>query len=61
MQDGYQNEDFIVWMRTAAFPTFRKLYGRVVDQPDTRLDNGLPVGNYTLTVQYSILFVICVL
>ncbi|XP_041456432.1 cell cycle control protein 50A-like isoform X2 [Lytechinus variegatus] len=55
MQDGYQNEDFIVWMRTAAFPTFRKLYGRVVDQPNTRLDNGLPVGNYTLTVQYNYL------
>jgi hypothetical protein len=26
---GFQNEDFIVWMRTAAFPTFRKLYRKM--------------------------------
>ena len=25
--NGYKNEAFEVWMRTAAFPTFRKLYG----------------------------------
>ncbi|PNX98004.1 ala-interacting subunit 3-like protein [Trifolium pratense] len=24
-----QQEDFIVWMRTAALPTFRKLYGKM--------------------------------
>lgn len=24
-----EQEDLIVWMRTAAFPTFRKLYGRI--------------------------------
>ena len=24
--NGYKNEDFIVWMRAAVFPTFRKLY-----------------------------------
>jgi len=24
-----QQEDLIVWMRTAALPTFRKLYGRI--------------------------------
>eukprot|EP01097_Dermamoeba_algensis_P011006 TRINITY_DN836_c0_g1_i2.p1 TRINITY_DN836_c0_g1~~TRINITY_DN836_c0_g1_i2.p1 ORF type:complete len:310 (+),score=55.71 TRINITY_DN836_c0_g1_i2:87-1016(+) len=27
---GYiENQDFIVWMRVAAFPTFRKLYGKI--------------------------------
>lgn len=26
-QNGYENEALEVWMRTAAFPTFRKLYG----------------------------------
>jgi hypothetical protein len=36
------NEHFIVWMRTAATPNFRKLWGRI--------DTGLPAGNYVLTV-----------
>ncbi|XP_019628218.1 PREDICTED: cell cycle control protein 50A-like isoform X1 [Branchiostoma belcheri] len=49
--NGYLNEDLIVWMRTAAFPTFRKLYRRV-NHTDTFQD-GLPAGNYTLTVDYK--------
>jgi len=28
--NGFQNEDLIVWMRTAALPNFRKLYRKVV-------------------------------
>ncbi|XP_022089564.1 cell cycle control protein 50A-like isoform X2 [Acanthaster planci] len=50
---GYQNEDFIVWMRTAALPTFRKLHRKVVIQQGTVFDKGLPKGNYTLSIDYS--------
>lgn len=54
--NGYQNEDFIVWMRTAAMPTFRKLY-RKLNSPSTgTFQNGLPAGNYTLSITYSIYF-----
>jgi hypothetical protein len=48
---GYQNEDLMVWMRTAALPSFRKLYRRV-NHTGTFAD-GLPKGNYTLTVTYT--------
>ena len=43
--NGLQNEDLIVWMRTAAFPNFRKLH-RIIEQK-------LPKGNYTLEIDYS--------
>jgi hypothetical protein len=36
------NEDFIVWMRVAGLPTFRKLYGVI--------EAGVPAGDYTLRV-----------
>eukprot|EP01113_Clastostelium_recurvatum_P009626 TRINITY_DN1465_c0_g1_i2.p1 TRINITY_DN1465_c0_g1~~TRINITY_DN1465_c0_g1_i2.p1 ORF type:complete len:315 (+),score=65.26 TRINITY_DN1465_c0_g1_i2:173-1117(+) len=39
----FEDEDFIVWMRTAGLPDFKKLY-RIID-------NGLPAGTYTVTVQ----------
>ncbi|KAJ1525023.1 hypothetical protein ONE63_009869 [Megalurothrips usitatus] len=50
--NGFQNEDLIVWMRTAALPTFRKLYRRIDDSVEG-YKNGLPKGNYTLTVVYN--------
>jgi hypothetical protein len=43
--NGYRNEAFIVWMRTAAFPTFRKLYGII--------SSGLPMGSYSVQVDYN--------
>ena len=39
------DERFMNWMRIAAMPTFRKLWGRI--------DNGLPSGNYTLSIENS--------
>jgi len=52
MENGYQNEDLIVWMRTAALPNFRKLYRRI-DHSSTPLKDNLPAGNYTLIVGYN--------
>lgn len=49
--NGLKNEDLIVWMRTAAFPSFRKLYRRV-NHTDV-FQAGLPAGNYSLEIDYS--------
>lgn len=49
--NGFQNEDLIVWMRTAALPSFRKLY-RHVDTSVATYENGLTAGKYRLQVQY---------
>ncbi|XP_053310705.1 cell cycle control protein 50B-like [Spea bombifrons] len=48
--NGFINEDFIVWMRTAALPTFRKLYRRIESGNFTE---GLPVGQYLLKIIYN--------
>ncbi|CAG5125198.1 unnamed protein product [Candidula unifasciata] len=50
--NGYLNEDLIVWMRTAALPTFRKLY-RKVNHTVTPFNEGLPAGNYTIEIEYN--------
>ncbi|PAA86558.1 hypothetical protein BOX15_Mlig004339g1, partial [Macrostomum lignano] len=54
---GYQDdEELMVWMRTAAMPNFRKLH-RIVEHgangtPEA-FANGLPAGTYTLQVAYA--------
>ncbi|XP_063586610.1 cell cycle control protein 50A-like [Penaeus indicus] len=50
--NGYRNEDLIVWMRSAAFPTFRKLY-RKIDHTQPGYINGLPPDRYYLEVDYN--------
>ncbi|CAL8142645.1 unnamed protein product [Orchesella dallaii] len=50
--NGVRNEDFIVWMRAAAFPQSRKLY-RIVNSNFQPFENGLPAGNYSLRIQYN--------
>lgn len=50
--NGFQNEDLIVWMRTAALPNFRKLY-RLIDHSNPSYKDGLRRGNYTLVIDYK--------
>lgn len=51
--NGFKNEDFIVWMRTAAMPTFRKLYRKLTSNETGTFQNGLPKGTYRLEVEYN--------
>lgn len=53
--NGNLNSDFIVWMRAATFPKFRKLYRQIV-HVGAHFGKGLPKGNYRMDIQYSILF-----
>ena len=50
--NGFQNEDLIVWMRTAALPNFRKLYRKVVHSGT--FAEGLPYKfKYRLNIGYN--------
>lgn len=51
--NGLQNEDLIVWMRTAALPSFRKLYRRLNLHENSRFNGELPRGDYVLDIDYS--------
>lgn len=50
---GLQNESLMVWFRVAAFPWFKKLYGRPSVNGDEQ--GTLTKGNYTVFLTYSIL------
>uniref|UniRef100_H3CB23 Cell cycle control protein n=1 Tax=Tetraodon nigroviridis TaxID=99883 RepID=H3CB23_TETNG len=50
--NGFLNEDLIVWMREAAFPNFKKLYG-VLNRSQKPFTKGLPVGNYSIDINYN--------
>lgn len=52
--NGFINDDLIIWMREAAFPNFKKLYG-VLHRGNTFFTNGLPAGHYSIIITYSIL------
>lgn len=54
INNGFINDDLIVWMREAAFPNFKKLYG-VLNRADRTFTKGLPAGNYSIEITYSIL------
>lgn len=49
--NGYKNQDLIVWMRTAAFPNFRKLHRRI--SHEGLFKNGLKAGLYRASIQYN--------
>lgn len=42
-------------MREAAFPNFKKLYG-VLSRAQGPFTEGLPAGNYNISINYSILY-----
>lgn len=52
--NGFINDDLLVWMREAAFPNFKKLYG-ILDRRSETFRDGLPAGSYTVRIAYSIL------
>ncbi|XP_023797968.1 cell cycle control protein 50C-like isoform X2 [Cyanistes caeruleus] len=49
--NGYVNDDFIIWMRVSAFATFRNLYRRL--RRVRHFAEGLPAGNYTFHISYN--------
>ncbi|XP_023679702.1 transmembrane protein 30C [Paramormyrops kingsleyae] len=51
--NGFINEDLIVWMREAAFPNFKKLYGILDRQSSKMFEQGLPAGNYSVSISYN--------
>ena len=50
--NGYKNEDLMVWIRTAVTDEFTKPYRRV-NHSHTGYKNGLPRGLYQIIIEYS--------
>lgn len=50
--NGFINDDLIIWMREAAFPNFKKLYG-VLNRASEPFTTGLPAGNYSIHISYN--------
>ncbi|XP_029386098.1 transmembrane protein 30C [Echeneis naucrates] len=50
--NGFINDDLIIWMREAAFPNFKKLHG-VLHQASEPFTEGLPAGNYGIEINYN--------
>ncbi|XAR67248.1 hypothetical protein NMG60_11001932 [Bertholletia excelsa] len=48
-----EQEDLIVWMRTAALPTFRKLYGKIEHDLNENDEINVIVGNYYNTYSFN--------
>ncbi|XP_054652086.1 cell cycle control protein 50B [Dunckerocampus dactyliophorus] len=48
--NGFINQDFLVWMRRAALPDFQKLYRRITEGDYAE---GLPAGTYSLEISYN--------
>ena len=57
--NGLENEDLIVWMRTVAFPNFRKPYRKINhNDPENialspQFTGGIPKGSYILHIEYN--------
>ncbi|XP_065072160.1 cell cycle control protein 50C-like isoform X2 [Rhopilema esculentum] len=51
-ENGFLNSDLIEWMRTAAFPSFRKLHRRII-HVGAHFEKGLPKGNYRMDIKYN--------
>lgn len=50
---GFENARLRVWMRTAALPSFRKIYGLISNTMNWTRRSSLPQGSYRLKINYS--------